>query len=685
MKFVAISFVLFALQLMGPTSILASELPVDDHTIYVHLNPEQHQIEGESFIRFDSTSLNSLQFYTHPKMEILSVTTGVQYHLVEKSQRLHKYSLQLPQGVTELRIRFRTQIYDDPSDGESEGLIGTEGVVLFTSNFWTPLFAERLLRFDLKVEISQPNWEVISQGQRVTSVRQANKSHFHWSSSMPQDDIYLIAGPFKKYVLNQQGIEASVFLQSEDSVLADKFLNTTHSYIQTFQQLIGAYPYSKFSVIENLWETGYGMPSFTLLGPTVMRFPFILYSSFPHEILHNWWGNGVFVDYERGNWCEGLTTYMSDHYLQEMSGRGALYRQTALQNYRNYVEEKTEFPLRKFTGRHGAASQAIGYGKSMMFFHMLKVQFGEQKFYQALQTFYRERLFKRSTYEDIQSAFESVLGQNMQEMFFQWVDRIGAPEIEIVKAEKTIDKKKSQVQLTLRQNQKGEPYSLSVPVQILNKEGDVLVEQLLELKDRKQSWVLETPERAQKIIVDPHFDIFRKAAVDEFSPSMSGIFGEKNPLYIILPRKSPLAKAYQKWAQVVAANQSGGANIVWDNQIVELPQETSLWILGKNNLWVARAQALLKSYGVSFINDEVHVPNTEVFNLRRHSLAFIVRHPKSKEHFAGWMSAPDEKILLRMAEKLPHYGKYGGLVFLGEQNIFKKQWPVLNSPLHREL
>ena len=60
---------------------------------------------------------------------------------------------------------------------------------------------------------------------------------------------------------------------------------------------IGPYPYDKFALVENFWETGYGMPSFTLLGPEIIRFPFILHSSFPHEILHNWWGNSVFVDY----------------------------------------------------------------------------------------------------------------------------------------------------------------------------------------------------------------------------------------------------------------------------------------------------------------------------------------------------------------------------------------------------
>ena len=65
-----------------------------------------------------------------------------------------------------------------------------------------------------------------------------------------------------------------------------------------YNKLIGPYPYSKFFGREFLGDQ-HGMPSFTLLGPKVVRFPFILHSSYPHEILHNYWGNGVFVDYSK--------------------------------------------------------------------------------------------------------------------------------------------------------------------------------------------------------------------------------------------------------------------------------------------------------------------------------------------------------------------------------------------------
>jgi isochorismate hydrolase len=59
---------------------------------------------------------------------------------------------------------------------------------------------------------------------------------------------------------------------------------------------------------------------FTCSGQRSSVYPLSVSSSYPHEILHNWWGNGVFVDVQQGNWCEGLTAYLADHLLQEQRG-----------------------------------------------------------------------------------------------------------------------------------------------------------------------------------------------------------------------------------------------------------------------------------------------------------------------------------------------------------------------------
>jgi aminopeptidase N len=89
------------------------------------------------------------------------------------------------------------------------------------------------------------------------------------------------------------------------------------------------------------------MPSFTLLGPQIIRFPFILTSSYPHEILHNWWGNSVFVDYASGNWCEGLTAYLADHLYAGAAGPGRRVPRDTLQKYRDFVKRRPRLPAHR--------------------------------------------------------------------------------------------------------------------------------------------------------------------------------------------------------------------------------------------------------------------------------------------------------------------------------------------------
>ena len=128
-----------------------------------------------------------------------------------------------------------------------------------------------------------------------------------WRCDDPQEEIYLLAGRFTEYRKQGDSIEALVLLREPDAALAQQYLDATQTYVQLYSELIGPYPYSKFALVENFWETGYGMPSFTLLGEKVIRFPFILHSSYPHELLHNWWGNSVYVDFETGKSLSGVT------------------------------------------------------------------------------------------------------------------------------------------------------------------------------------------------------------------------------------------------------------------------------------------------------------------------------------------------------------------------------------------
>ena len=209
------------------------------------------------------------------------------------------------------------------------------------------------------------------------------------------------------------------------------------------------------------------MPSFTLLGPQVIRFPFILHSSYPHEILHNWWGNGVFVDYEKGNWCEGLTAYLADHLVQEQRGAGDEYRRSTLQKYRDYVQEGRDFPLTEFRERHSAATEAVGYGKALMMDHMLRRRIGDDAFRKGLAAFYRKHSRPARQIRRPAAAFEGASETELGEFFQQWTTRTGAPVLSVDNVQVQKSDAGFVVSGLLKQTQDADPYALDVPVTVL--------------------------------------------------------------------------------------------------------------------------------------------------------------------------------------------------------------------------
>ena len=291
------------------------------------------------------------------------------------------------------------------------------------STVWHPRFGPELMTFDVTAAAPE-SWHVVSQGNGTS---RGADGKAHWNSGGPMDEIYVVGGPLHQFKDSAGAIETLVYLHERDASLAGKYLAATAQYIEMYRSLIGPYPYGKFALVENFWETGYGMPTFTLLGPQVIRFPFIINSSYPHEILHNWWGNSVFVDYGTGNWCEGLTAYLADHLIQEQRGAAAEYRRATLQKYRDYVRTGRDFPLAEFRERSSAATEAVGYGKALMGYHALRRAIGDEAFRQTFARFYRDFKGKRASFRDIQRVAEAVSGKPLGWLFDDLVTRTGAP------------------------------------------------------------------------------------------------------------------------------------------------------------------------------------------------------------------------------------------------------------------
>ncbi len=504
-----------------------------------------------------------------------------------------------------------------------------------------------------------------------------------WRCEHPQEEIFAVAARFFEYARAAGDIELMVFLREDDRKIADTYLAAAARYLDMYEKMIGPYAYKKFALVENFWETGYGMPSFTLMGPKVIRLPFIVYTSYPHEILHNWWGNGVFPDSRNGNWSEGLTAYLADHLMQEQRGTARLYRRDVLQKFADYVSQGKDFPLTKFRSRHSTATEAIGYGKALMFFHMLRTELGDDAFVKGLRGFYQNYKFKFASFDDIRKSLETVSGKDLSRVFHQWIDRPGAPQLRISNARVTTERKGYLAKVLFEQVQPDAPYCLNISVAITMKRQDRAYQTVVRMTKRRHQAEFRLPLLPLRIDVDPEFDLFRRLSPEEVPPALSQVFGAKR-LTIVLPSTATdtLMKAFQGLAQAWRESGPDEVKVVRDSEMHTLPSDASVVILGWENRFRSQMFPPLAKYGVGLEHDilalgENRVPKTG------HSVAMTVRDPKNSKLALTWIGSDRADAIRELARKLPHYHNYSYLVFEGDKavNVLKGNWPVLRSPM----
>jgi len=558
---------------------------------------------------------------------------------------------------------------------QSPGLIEARGAYLAGSTHWVPAVGDALMTYTLAVELPA-GWKSVSQGERTASETLRAGALERWSVATPTEEVHLIAAPFTEYSRDAGAVKAMAFLRKPDKALADRYLDATAQYLEMYRGLLGPYPYSKFALVENFWETGYGMPSFTLLGEQVIRFPFILHSSYPHELLHNWWGNGVYVDFAGGNWCEGLTAYLADHLIAEQRGQGADHRRAILQRVTDYVTTENDFPLTRFQSRHNAVTEAVGYGKTAMVFNMLREKVGDAQFTKALQEFYRDNRFRLASFDDIRKSFETVSGLDLRPFFDQWIKDVGTPELRLDHAAGQGER----LDVTLSQVQTGRLFALDVPV-IIETDKGVETRTVSMPSDKARVDVsLELKGPALRVEIDPQFQLYRRLSPLEIPPSLSKAFGARKVMIVMS------ADSAAVYAGLAKAWSRDGVETVMDNELDALPADRAVWLFGAGNKFAPVVTEALKGYGASLDTTGLRTTSTKYESAGR-SLVVGVRHPSNPDSVVIQVSASSAAAADALARKLPHYGKYSWLVFAGDEanNEASGEWPVGDTPLARNL
>ena len=660
--------VLLALVVTSNETWSFSDEPIH-HQLQIELEPSTRfaNIKDTIQLNYSSNECDVPAFYLNSALKLDWVPEGWQVQTSSSFLKVEFVKIHSTTCPDSLTLSYSGVLHDPSLDDNNP--VESDGLFFSGESYFYPQIEGDFPSVTFEMNVSLPaSWHAVSQGKRLGDQLSGTRRVVSWISSFPTEEIYLIGNKYHIYETTHNGLPLYAYLLQEDERLADRYLQTAKSYIDFYSRLIGSYPYEKFALIENSRQTGYGMPSFTFMGSRIIRFPFILHSSYPHEILHNWWGNGVFPDQGHGNWSEGLTAYLADHLLLELKGKGASYRFQEMMKYSNYVNEENDFPLNEFGYRDSMASQAIGYAKLLMVFHMLRKEIDDGNFLNGLKRFYETYKYRYASYDDMRKTFEEVSGRSLKEFFQQWVHRKGAPEIRLKHASYLVSGDRYDLKLTVEQ--KDPVFKLKTPVAIWTTKSQVAEIHHLELLTDKQDFYFKLPAEPVAIRLDPFNDVFRRLGAKEAPSSLSQTYGAKQ-ITAFLPEED--FYDYQKFATSVAKR-------IFRNNENDTNPEGSLWIFGKNHPLSKIIKVRLKKVGIEMGEKGVKL-RERYYAWKGHSFVFTLTRTDQQQGTMTWVIAGNKESVPGLIRKLPHYGKYGYLVFEGSEPDIRERGIWATNPV----
>ncbi|ENO90040.1 M1 family metallopeptidase [Thauera linaloolentis] len=667
--------------------MLAGEWPI---ALDVMLDPASRSLQAEAELQ---PSERDFRFTLHASLRIDSATVDGKALRIEPNGgrgALRGWRIRLPeQGVLHLRYGGTLPPLDAKLDHRDvlQGMppmASEAGSYLPAGGAWYPRPAEV---FGYRVDVRVPAGHRAVVPGRLVSERlpqafggeaanaDGGARHYYarFEFEHVADGIDLMAGPWivRERVVPREAGEAlrlrTYFPAALDAEpgLADAYLDDSARYIARYSQSIGAYPFTEFSVVASPLPTGFGMPTLTYLGEQVLRLPFIRATSLGHEVLHNWWGNGVLVDYQSGNWSEGLTTFMADYAYKEAQSATAA-REMRLGWLRDFAALPAEAhqPLAAFRSRTHGAAAAVGYGKAAMVFVMLRDLIGEEAFARGIRVFWAQNRFRVAGWKDLRLAFEQASGRGLEDFFQQWLEIPGGAQVRIERARFVVGEggRGGVLQVDLRQS--GPLHALHLPLRLEYEHGGEV--RWVTLSRQGEALELPLDHAPLAVRLDPELRVWRRPEDGQLPPILRQWMLHGSPRLVIA----------DEGGEAVAAGRALAERFF--ERPARLADQGALREGGEPVLLIGTHAAVDRLLATTDLPPRPAPPG-----MRGSAQVWTVRAPSGL--LVAVVSVRDAAALAALQRPLPHYGGQSWLIAEGARVLERGVWDAPGTAVPVEM
>lgn len=641
-----------------PVPVAAAPLPTPQMELDIRLDPASRELAASATLTLHGDTLN---FSLDPGLNVTRlIIDGQQHALPGADDGVSRFRLKLKGvGPHHLRLDYQGRLTPLPNLDHKEVLgrlppmADVRGSYLPAGSGWYP---DPGAPFSYRLRLRLPAGQKGLVPGRLVRESDAANYEAEFDFPHPIEGIDLMAGPYtvSERLLERPGqipLRIRTWFYPDMADLADGYLADSARYLARYSQEIGPYPFDAFSVVASPLPTGFGMPSLTYLGRDVLRLPFIRATSLGHEVLHNWWGNGVWPDWDSGNWSEGLTTFMADYaYQQDQSAEAAKAMRLGWLRDLAAVPDAEDAPLAAFTARHHGLSSIVGYNKSAMLFLMLRDAIGEQAFAQGVRLFWQRHLFRRASWADLQRAFTDAAKRDLGDFFKQWVDRAGAPRLRLAESAW------SNGNLSLVIEQHGPSYTLGVPVRLVYPDNQEI--RRVDARGPRSRMVLPAPDRVVAVELDPDYRLWRRVDPAYFPPILREVFVAPRTGLLLADTDPDMREA----AAALAGRLLDSSPKHLSRDAASLPGQSPLLLVGQT----ASVEVMLARLGLP--------PRPAELDGRGSAQVWTARDQHGRPYAV--VAARDLPALQALQRGLPHYGRQSWLVFESARVQDKGIWPA---------